>query len=372
MIKDAQGHILSGASADSTALFDQAIRAFNLFHGDPLGLIDAALKVSPEFVMAHLSKAWMLNLQNDPTLDRPASEIIEVARRMPMNEREHGHLVALALTAERARRAALTVLDRHLMSYPHDIVAHQASTLIGVYSGHIPSCRERSARALPLWSKDMPGYATLLGFYGFGLEEGSEYARAEDVSRESLDHEPNGFIPHHTVAHCLEMTGRPEDGLGWMAAREEFWGSQEDGLRSHVWWHKSLFHIELGQLKAALAVYDGPLLATMRPLGTRLTDPVALLWRLDLLDCDLGNRWRDLLPLLHGHSDGKCLVFTDVHAAMAELRSGNEALVDRRLDWCAPQRPENQRQLRSIAMSEYHWWKGSWLFILANMSAPFR
>ncbi len=31
------------------------------------------------------------------------------------------------------------------------------------------------------------------------------------------------------------------------------------------------------------------------------------------------------------HADGKCLVFADIHAAMAELRSGREALVERRL-----------------------------------------
>ena len=33
-----------------------------------------------------------------------------------------------------------------------------------------------------------------------------------------------------------------------------------------------------------------------------------------------------------GHADGKCLVFADIHAAMAELRSGQEALVERRLE----------------------------------------
>ena len=32
-----------------------------------------------------------------------------------------------------------------------------------------------------------------------------------------------------------------------------------------------------------------------------------------------------------GHADGKCLVFGDIHAAMAELRSGQEALVETRL-----------------------------------------
>ena len=34
-----------------------------------------------------------------------------------------------------------------------------------------------------------------------------------------------------------------------------------------------------------------------------------------------------------GHADGKCLVFADIHAAMAELRSGHEALAERRLKW---------------------------------------
>jgi hypothetical protein len=38
-----------------------------------------------------------------------------------------------------------------------------------------------------------------------------------------------------------------------------------------------------------------------------------------------------LAALWQGHADGKCLVFGDIHAAMAELRSGQERLVERRL-----------------------------------------
>ena len=34
MIQDAQGHSLSGATAEAVALYDQAVRAFNLVHGD--------------------------------------------------------------------------------------------------------------------------------------------------------------------------------------------------------------------------------------------------------------------------------------------------------------------------------------------------
>ena len=196
--------------------------------------------------------------------------------------------------------------------------------------------RDRSARALPFWSKDQPGYGTLLAFHAFGLEEAGDYPRAEDESRAAAELEPSSFWPHHTVAHVMEMTGRPEDGLGWMAAREPFWSTADHMNQVHIWWHKALFHLELGQYDAALALYDGPVCATQRPVALSLTNATALLWRLDTLSsemggCDLGDRWREQADLWRDRADGKCLVFADIHAAMAELRSGREALVEQRL-----------------------------------------
>ena len=134
----------------------------------------------------------------------------------------------------------------------------------------------------------------------------------------------------------MEMTGRPEDGLGWMSAREALWSMPEHMNQVHIWWHKALFHVELGQYDAALALYDGPIRTTQRPLCLSLTNASALLWRLDTLSgetggCDIGDRWRELADLWEGHADGRCLVFGDIHAAMAELRAGREAPVERRL-----------------------------------------
>ena len=68
-----------------------------------------------------------------------------------------------------------------------------------------------------------------------------------------------------SVAHVMEMTGRPEDGLGWMAAREALWSTAGHVNQVHIWWHKALFHLELGQYDAAFALYDGPMRATQRP-----------------------------------------------------------------------------------------------------------
>jgi len=131
----------------------------------------------------------------------------------------------------------------------------------------------------------------------------------------------------------MEMTGRPEDGLGWMAAREKLWSGPGHMNEVHIWWHRALFHLELGQYDTALALYDGPLRATQRPVALSLTNATALLWRLDTLGCDIGDRWQEQAALWQGHADGKCLVFADIHAAMAELRSGEAGAVERRLAW---------------------------------------
>jgi len=331
MTQDAQGHALSGATAASVDAYDQAVRAFNLVHGDAVGLFDQAREAAPEFAMAHLGKAWVFVVANDPGLRLRAQALVDTAQSLTLNEREEAHLLALSQLCQGARIAAVAGLERHLMRYPFDLLAHQGAALTDGFLGRFHLIRDRAARSLPLWSNDLPGYATLLALHGFGCEEAGDYARAEDESRAAAELEPLSFWPHHTVAHVMEMTGRPEDGLGWMAAREPLWSTPAHLNQVHIWWHKALFHLELGQYDAALALYDGRIRATQRPIALSLTNASALLWRLDLLGCTIGERWRELADLWQGHADGKCLVFADIHAAMAELRSGQEALVSKRL-----------------------------------------
>jgi len=78
-------------------------------------------------------------------------------------------------------------------------------------------------------------------------------------------------------------------------------------------------------------LYDGPFLASEKQLAMSLTHASALLWRLDTLGVDVADRWRALLPRWEGHADGRCLVFSDLHAVMAELRAGQEALAEQRI-----------------------------------------
>src|SRR5215471_15983535 len=193
MIQDAQGHYLSGATAEAASTYDRAVRAFNLVHGDAVGLFDMAREAAPDFAMAYLGKAWVFTVANDPGLRTKAAALVETARALTLNEREQSHLAALSHLVQGARAAAVAVLDRHLIRYPFDLVAHQGAAVTDGFLGRFPRVRDRSARALPFWSKDQPGYGALLAMHGFGLEEAGDYVRAEDESRAAAELEPLSF-----------------------------------------------------------------------------------------------------------------------------------------------------------------------------------
>ncbi len=331
MIQDAQGHALTGATAEAATQYEAGVRAFNLGYGDAIGGINAAIAAAPAFTMAHLAKGWMFTMSRDPIMVARGRESLLTAGDLPMNERERGLHAALERAVSGARTSAVAVLDQHLMRFPFDTLAHQIALLSDLSLGRSRWMRDRVARALPLWSRDRPGYAPVLSFHAFGLEENGDYAQAEDEGRAVAELEPNSYFAHHTVTHVMQMMGRPEDGLGWMTAREPLWSSKSHPNRDHIWWHKALYHLDLGQYDAALAIYDGPFLAAEKPLAISLTHASALLWRLDTVGVDVAERWRALLARWAGHADGRCLAFADLHAVMAELRSGQEALAEQRL-----------------------------------------
>ena len=77
MIEDAQGHRLSGATAAAAATYDRAVRAFNLVHGDSVGLFEEAREMAPDFAMATLGKAWVFAIANDPGFMAKAASLVD-------------------------------------------------------------------------------------------------------------------------------------------------------------------------------------------------------------------------------------------------------------------------------------------------------
>ena len=328
-IHDAQGNSLTGATREAVLAFDRAVNAFHFYRGDPVAEADAAIATAPRFVMAHILKAWMYGLATEPAATAGAKAIVQAASEMPANAREASHLRALGFLMQGEWTAAATTLDQHLMRWPRDIVALQAGHLTDFYRANARDLRDRIARALPEWSADLPGYSAVLGMFSFGLEEAGDYARAEDIGREAIDRDPRDSWAHHAVAHVMEMQGRATEGIAWMEDRAPHWADDSSFFRVHNWWHKALYHLDLGQTEEALALYDAKVRETPSGMALDLVDASALLWRLTLTGISVGDRWQEVATAWDAHADGKLYPFNDWHAAMAYLGAGREDEVDR-------------------------------------------
>lgn len=287
---------MTGGTAEAVAQFDKAFAAFNVYRGDPVALIDDAISADPGFAMAHIFKAWLFALATEPEAAAAAHGIVAHSKSLPMNDRERSHVVALDHVLANNWTDAAVALDHHNMRHPHDLVALQAGHLIDFYRANARNLRDRIARILPLWSEDRPGYAIVLGLYAFGLEESGDYARAEAAGREAVDRQPLDCWAHHAVAHVMEMQGRAADGIRWMEEREPHWSGDDNFFKGHNWWHKALFHFDLGDRDAVLALYDDRVRAGNSIVALDLVDASSLLWRAHMDGIDVGRRWTRWRP----------------------------------------------------------------------------
>jgi hypothetical protein len=103
--------------------------------------------------------------------------------------------------------------------------------------------RDRVAQVIPEWENTVPGYASVLAMYAFGLEENGHYRQAEKIARRALAIDPRHPGAIHVIAHVMEMQGRALEGLEFLAATDSAW-MDTTGISVHLAWHRALFHLD--------------------------------------------------------------------------------------------------------------------------------
>ncbi len=174
-----------------------------------------------------------------------------------------------------------------------------------------------------------PNYGFVLGQYAFGLEEAGELRKAEDIGRRGIERNPADGWAVHAVAHVLETESRQAEGVAFLKDARPQW-SAAHALAVHNGWHLALYLIKEGRLDEALADYDrfvAPRIAEDSLLD--LVDAAALLWRIELADGHVGDRWAPLAAQWLTHVDDHVLVFNDIHLALAVARAGDAGGIER-------------------------------------------
>src|SRR5262245_21815937 len=316
MLRDIRGHALTGASAKSLPHYEAAVRQLNLFSGDPVATVDKAIAESPDFVMAYALRAWLHLLGTEPAGIEIARAALEVAQGLPTTAQEMGHLAAIGHLVEGRWRAASQVLEDVTIEWPRDLLALQVGHQTDFFRGDARMLRDRIARAMPAWSPAVEGYHAMLGMQAFGLEETGAYAAAERTGRRAVDLEARDAWAQHAVAHVMEMQCRHRDGIAWMMGNADGW-SQDNFFARHNWWHVALYHLDLGEVDEALALFDGPIYGERSRVVLDMIDASAMLWRLHLRGVALAERWQPVVAAWEPLADAGNYAFNDVHAAMA-------------------------------------------------------
>ena len=278
------------------------------------------LEREPDFALGHAIKGLFMVLLGRREMTAVAHEAATAARaaakRQPVTKRETLYLDALDQWLAGQPTQAVQTFEAILRTHPEDSLAMKLSHATRFVLGDSAGMRRSLERVLPAYAPDHPGRGYLLGCHSFALEETGAYEKAEIAGRQALWMVSDDAWGLHAVAHVHEMTGNAQSGLDWLAGREAAW-SHCNNFRYHVWWHKALMHLDLGQIDQVIDLYDRQIRQDKTDDYRDISNATSLLSRLELEGVNVGDRWEELADLSAARTEDGCLIFADLHYLLA-------------------------------------------------------
>ena len=305
--------------------WNRTIRAFLAHAAATPDHLAATFAAAPDFAQGHAVKGLFCLLLGRSELVQTAREAAAsahaAAARILPNQREQVYLDALdAWLAGKPSRAA-QAFEHLLATTPCDALAMKMVQAIRFVLGHPRHMRRSIEMLLPHWGSGHPALGYLKGCHAFALEETGEYEAGEKAGRAGLLLAPDDAWGLHAVAHVYDMTARAEDGLYWMKDQTDAW-AHCNNFRYHVWWHIALMHLDLGQIDAALDLYDREIRKDHTDDYRDISNGASLLARLEVEGVNVGDRWEELADISERRAEDGTLAFADLHYLLS-LIGGN-------------------------------------------------
>ncbi len=306
-----------------TSLAPAAMAAWNrtihgiLSHAASTGPdLNRVLAAAPDFALGQAVRGLSCLLMGRAEMIAVAREAYTAAlTAAPATTREIAFVHALGDWLQGRVTRAATRLEAVLRLNPRDALAMKMVQAIHFVMGRPQAMRASVEGVMDAWD-DHPARGYILGCHAFTLEETGEYARAEAQGRAGVALAPDDAWGLHAVAHVYDMTARAAEGLEWLNGREGAW-AHCNNFRFHVWWHRALMHLDLGQHDAAMAHYDADIRAEPTDDYRDIANAASLLSRLELEGVSVGTRWEELADLSQARATDGCLAFADLHYMLA-------------------------------------------------------
>ncbi|MEX0583995.1 MAG: tetratricopeptide repeat protein [Sneathiella sp.] len=219
----------------------------------------------------------------------------------------------------------LVKLRQHVMDFPGDLFAAKLGQNSYFNIGDDQTM---------LWIADQvigrhKDCAYAYGMRAFGREQTSQLELAEEDGRRATEMQRKEPWAHHAVAHVMLTQGRHEEGIKWMQNLSDEWEDRNSFMITHNWWHQSLFFLEQEDFTMPLEIYDERVWGVDKTYSLDQVNAISLLWRLEQLGVDVGNRWADV----SGYVANRHLIndqpFFDMHYGYALARGHHHEALER-------------------------------------------
>lgn len=307
-------------TAEALENWNAMVLAF-LAHGtDTPVQLGAVLEREPDFAMGHAARGLFSLMMGRKELISTARQALQAARSAALvtgrTQRERGWISALEVWLAGRPSGAIDEMEKILAQNPADTLSMKVSHAIRFILGDGPGMLRSVMAVLPAHGEDHPCRGYALGCHAFALEEAGEFVAAERQGLKGLSHAPDDAWGLHAVAHVFDMTARATEGIQLIEDHESAW-LHCNNFRYHVWWHKALLHLDLGETERVLELYDQKIRHDKTDDYRDIANATSLLMRLELEGVSVGDRWTELADFSQNRTSDGCLVFADLHYMLA-------------------------------------------------------
>lgn len=337
MKRDERNLSISTDSDQAVQLFDRAVEHYLKYHIDTMALVGQSLTADTKFVLGHCLKGYLLLSAANPANSTQIAAALAAAEAgaSSVTQREKLHVTAFAAWAHGELDRSFAIWRQILEDTPTDLLAFRICDTTWFRHGQTAKIREQADWIAPRWSADLPGYDLMQCVWAFAHEETGDYAAAERAVDAAWERDPTNYFAHHVKAHVLEMDCRPREGCDWLQSQIPNW-SAGNNLIHHLWWHRTLMELDLGERDTVLASYDenvrnfaDPMTKAVPDHYVDLQNATALLWRLELLGIDVGNRWEELADKAEARIGDAGHLLLVPHLMLALAATGRDAAATR-------------------------------------------
>ncbi len=338
--EDVHGLALTCASDTARTAFDDAIAAYLAFRNNAADAVGNLIAADPDCAMGYVMRGEMALLANDHRLIANARADACTAVRLAASatRREQAHAAALEHWAAGDIDRTLAIWAEIARQEPRDILAFRAHHSTSFWLGRRTQMMELADHVRPHWGPTMPAYGAVLACRSFAHEECASHEIAEAEGREAVALDPANPWAAHAVAHVLEMQGRADEGIAWLAGLSAHWDGCNNFVH-HLWWHMALYHLEKRQYDEVLTLYDqrfrdlaAPLTVAAPDLYIDMQNAISMLFRLERQGVDVGSRWGELADKAAARVGDSTSAFTLAHWIYALARTGRLAEAENMLD----------------------------------------